>query len=103
MGVGAHTSFCGIPRGFAAQRLLADLGADESGPGPLDVLTTREREILRLVAQGLSDAPHATRLFISKRTAEHMLARSCASSACSAEARPRCSPRRCTPSPRHLR
>jgi DNA-binding CsgD family transcriptional regulator/Tfp pilus assembly protein PilF len=61
----------GAPQRFAARRLLAELGADESGPGPLDVLTAREREILRLVAQGLSNPQIATRLFISARTAEH--------------------------------
>jgi DNA-binding CsgD family transcriptional regulator/Tfp pilus assembly protein PilF len=61
----------GAPQRFAAQRLLAELGDDESGPGPLDVLTAREREILRLVAQGLSNPQIAGRLFISARTAEH--------------------------------
>lgn len=61
----------GAPQRFAAQRLLAELGDDECGPGPLDVLTSREREILRLVAQGMSNPQIATRLFISARTAEH--------------------------------
>ena len=61
----------GAPQRFDAQRLLTELGDDESGPGPLDVLTAREREILRLIAQGLSNPQIATRLFISSRTAEH--------------------------------
>jgi ATP/maltotriose-dependent transcriptional regulator MalT len=61
----------GAPQRFAAQRLLAELGDDEAGPGPLDVLTAREREILRLLAQGLSNPEIATRLFISVKTAEH--------------------------------
>jgi DNA-binding CsgD family transcriptional regulator/Tfp pilus assembly protein PilF len=61
----------GAPQRFAAQRLLGELGDDEAGPGPLDVLTAREREILRLLAQGLSNPEIATRLFISVKTAEH--------------------------------
>jgi len=61
----------GAPQRFAAQRLLRELGADESEVGPLDVLTPREREILRLVAQGLSNPEIAARLFISAKTAEH--------------------------------
>jgi DNA-binding NarL/FixJ family response regulator len=40
-------------------------------PRPLDVLSKREREVLGLVAQGLSNPGIATRLFITPKTAEH--------------------------------
>ena len=62
----------GAPQRFGAQRLLCELGAgEEPAAGPLDVLTPREREILRLLAQGLSNPQIASRLFISAKTAEH--------------------------------
>jgi len=61
----------GAPQRFAAQRVLADLGVEAPACDPLAVLTAREREILRLVIQGLSNPEIAGRLFISPRTAEH--------------------------------
>jgi DNA-binding NarL/FixJ family response regulator len=61
----------GAPQRFAAQRVLADLGVEPPACDPLAVLTAREREILRLVIQGLSNPEIAARLFISPRTAEH--------------------------------
>jgi len=45
--------------------------APKSPPDPYDSLTTREREVLHLVAEGLTSAQAAERLNISPRTAEH--------------------------------
>ena len=39
-----------------------------TGAAPLDALTSREVEVLRLVAQGLTDAQIAETLVISRRT-----------------------------------
>ncbi|MFN2540177.1 MAG: LuxR C-terminal-related transcriptional regulator, partial [Mycobacteriales bacterium] len=54
----------------AAGAVLRALG-DHSRVGPKDVgvLSKREREVLRLVAQGLTNAEIASRLFISTKTA----------------------------------
>ena len=43
--------------------------------GNNDVLTSREREVVTLAAQGLSNREIATRLFISLRTVENHLHR----------------------------
>ncbi len=43
-------------------------GADQAGSAQLDELTEREREVLTLVAQGLSNAEIAQRLFVSEAT-----------------------------------
>jgi DNA-binding NarL/FixJ family response regulator len=55
----------------AVQRSLADaLRHGERVPSLLDQLTEREREVLRLVAEGLATKEIAARLFISTRTVE---------------------------------
>ncbi|MCA1705491.1 MAG: response regulator transcription factor, partial [Actinobacteria bacterium] len=56
----------------AAAAFLRDLGVHgRTGPKNLDVLSKREQEVLRLVAQGLSNGEIAQRLFISVKTAGH--------------------------------
>jgi len=49
----------------------ARTSAPMSPADPYDSLTTREREVLHLVAEGLTSAQAAERLNISPRTAEH--------------------------------
>ena len=63
-----------IPRRLA-NRLLARflrrrVAAEPDGEAFLDRLTTRERDILRLLADGLGDRDIATALTISRRTVE---------------------------------
>jgi DNA-binding CsgD family transcriptional regulator/tetratricopeptide (TPR) repeat protein len=63
----------GAERRYAAQQLLTRLGAEPEASiaHPLDALTPREREILALIAQGLSNPQIAATLVIAPKTAEH--------------------------------
>ena len=55
-----------------AASLLRELGATgRAGPKGLERLTKREREILALLGQGLTNAEIAARLFITTKTAAH--------------------------------
>jgi DNA-binding CsgD family transcriptional regulator len=65
----------GARRMHSAQALLHELGdasaARPAAPDAVRTLTAREREILNLLAQGLSNPQIAERLVISPKTAEH--------------------------------
>jgi DNA-binding CsgD family transcriptional regulator len=55
-----------------AAALLRQLGGPaRTGPKGIGLLTKREREVLQLLAEGLTNAEIAGRLFISTKTAEH--------------------------------
>jgi DNA-binding CsgD family transcriptional regulator len=57
---------------MTVDQLMAEAIADQEAGGD-DPLSPREREVLRLVAQGLTNAEVAAALFISKRTVESHL------------------------------
>jgi DNA-binding NarL/FixJ family response regulator len=61
-----------VPDADGAAALLRELGVKgRTGPRNLELLSKRELEVLRLVAQGLSNSEIAERLFISVKTAGH--------------------------------
>lgn len=60
----------------AAAALMRSLGAKgRAGPRATELLTRRETEVLRLLAEGLTNRQIARRLFISPKTAEHHVGR----------------------------
>jgi DNA-binding NarL/FixJ family response regulator len=62
-------------RDTAAELLRSLGGGTPAGPRAHEELTRREREVLDLLAEGLSNAEIAGRLFLSVKTIEHHVSR----------------------------
>ncbi len=58
-----------------AGHLMRELASGQDGPSARVTLTVREREILRLVCDGLTDGEVGSRLFVSMRTVQNDLRR----------------------------
>lgn len=70
--IAVFDALAAAPDADATASVLRRLGATgRPGPRADGVLTKRESEVLRLVAEGLANEQIAGRLFISKRTVEH--------------------------------
>ena len=71
----AAQGFTVLPAALAARLLPAPLAPSDAGPDePLEPLTPREREVLELLAHGLTNRQIAERLRISEHTAKFHVA-----------------------------